>query len=72
MHPNPAFAQLLARDRVADLRHAAQTGAARRDDARRARVLQAARHGAGWLLVDVGLRLALPRGALKPTARAHR
>jgi hypothetical protein len=26
----------------------------------------------GLLVVDVGLRLALPRGAMKPIARAHR
>ena len=73
MYPNPAFVQVLATDRAAQLRHAAAvTGGSHRRDLRRPRVIPAARRGAGWLLVDLGLRLALPRGAAKSMARAPR
>jgi hypothetical protein len=72
VYRNPAFVQVLATDRVAELRHVAETGASHRHDVRRPRVIESARHGAGWLLVDLGLRLALPRRAMKPVARAHR
>ena len=70
---NPALAQALARDRVADLRQAAGPRARRDRDDPRASVILATRRATGWLLVDVGLRLALPRRALNhPVARAHR
>jgi hypothetical protein len=58
---HPAFNQALARDRVAELRHAARSGARRRCPACPG-VAGAARNATGWFLVDVGLRLAIPRG----------
>jgi hypothetical protein len=65
VYPNPAVVQALAKDRVIELRQAAKAGATNRHEVRQPRVIEAARHGAGWLLVDVGLRLALPHGAVK-------
>ncbi len=73
MHHNPALAQALARERVTELRQGAGTGVQTRRVVPRLRAIEAARRGAGWLLVDVGLRLALPRAAMKrPPVRAHR
>jgi hypothetical protein len=57
---NPALAQALARDHVADLRHSAQASAHGRHAKAPPRVTSAARRRAGWLLVDIGLRLATP------------
>jgi hypothetical protein len=34
--------------------------------------LAAARHGAGWLLVDMGLRLAMPRAGVKQSIASGR
>jgi hypothetical protein len=75
VYQNPALVRALARDRVAELRQVAETGARNRRDVPRAGVIQAVRRDAGWLLVDLGLRLALPHRALThpdPVARAHR
>ena len=73
MCQNPALAQALAKDRVAELRQAAEAGNRERRHMPRVRVIQAARRGTGWLLVDVGLRLAVPhRGTTHPVARTHR
>ena len=64
MYQNPSLVQALVRARVAELRQSAETGAVSRPSERRRRVVDVARHGAGWLLIDMGLRLAVPRGAL--------
>jgi hypothetical protein len=63
MYPHPAVLEALVRDRVLELRRSAAAQARGRREKRRHRVTAAARHGTGWLLVDVGLRLAVPRGA---------
>jgi hypothetical protein len=52
MHTQPTLIAAVAHDRVRELRHGA------RPRRRRAR---SARRRTGWLLVDVGLRLALGR-----------
>jgi hypothetical protein len=70
---HPALVQALTRDRVAGLRHAAEPSVRPRCDGPGASVLLATRRATGWMLVDVGLRLALPQRALNhPTARAQR
>jgi hypothetical protein len=61
MYQNPALVEALARDRILDLRQSAQARATSQRPTRRHRVTQAARQGTGWLLVDLGLRLAAPR-----------
>ena len=67
MHQHPAVLETLVRDRVAELRHSAQaTGRMRRVN-RWNRLAASIRRGTGWLLVDMGLRLAVPR-----RARNHR
>ena len=73
MYPNPAVVEALARDRVLELRQGAARRARFRREKRRHRVTAAARHGTGWLLVDVGLRLAVPRVATdRPMPRTQR
>ena len=73
MYQNPALLQALVRSRAADLRQSAGAGVRARPRKGRPRIFDAARHGAGWLLVDMGLRLAVSRGALNhPVARARR
>jgi hypothetical protein len=57
-HPN--HLESLAASRVADLRR--ETAAFRSaDPARRSHSVDDARRNAGWLLVSIGLRLAVPR-----------
>ena len=63
MHQHPAVLETLMRDRVADLRDSAQATAHRRRERRWHRFAAATRRGTGWLLVDMGLRLAVSRGA---------
>ena len=62
MYQNPTVAQALVRARVADLR---KKGAKRTPQEgqgkRRHRLTDAAARGTGWLLVEAGLRLAVPR-----------
>ncbi len=72
MFQHPALREPLMTDRVAALRHAGPaTGHDRREKRRHKRVA-AARHGIGWLLVDMGLRIAMPRGAANhPLARGR-
>jgi len=71
--PHPALTRALAAERAAELGHVRRPIPTTRSQARPLRTVQAARRGAGWLLVDVGLRLALPGGSLKrPVARLHR
>lgn len=62
MYQNPTIAEALAQDRVLALRQSARASALGRGAKRPHRVTQAARRGTGWLLVDLGLRLAVPRG----------
>jgi hypothetical protein len=70
---NPGLVQALTSDRVADLRHRAQPRVRRGQDDPRASVILATRRATGWMLVDVGLRLAVPQRALNhPAARPHR
>jgi hypothetical protein len=59
---NPALAQALARDHVAELRPSPRASAHVRRAKPRLGVSGAARRRAGWLLVDIGLRLATTRG----------
>jgi hypothetical protein len=73
MSRHPALARALATQRSAELQKIAQPRFATRSQQRRMRAVQAARRDAGWLLVDLGLRLALPRRTRpRPVARAHR
>jgi hypothetical protein len=73
MYPHPAVIEALVRDRVLELRRSAVGRTRGRREKRRHRVTAAARHGTGWLLVDVGLRLAVPRGVTGTTMpRAER
>jgi hypothetical protein len=70
---HPALVNALAADRVAELAtEIEKTGSGHRQEAARPRVCDAVRRGTGWMLVDVGLRLALPRSAKQSVARAHR
>ena len=71
MCQSPALMRVLASDRVADLRQLSESGV--RDKRARPRVhgLEAARLATGWLLVDVGLRLALPRASLRRSVVRH-
>jgi hypothetical protein len=68
---NPALIEALARDRAAELRGSAAVHASRiRPNRHRHRLLQAARRGTGWMLIDVGLRLVARRGPLdRPAPR---
>jgi hypothetical protein len=73
VYQHPVLAKAMTSARVAELRHSggerARVGAA----ARRHNLVDAARQGTGWLLVDLGLRLATPRGgASHPAVRAPR
>ena len=72
MYPSPVVTQALAREHVAELRR--RGGRARIQNARRPeRVVDIAMRATGWLLVDVGLRLAAPRSAMDhAVARGHR
>lgn len=56
---HPALLDLLVRDRVAELRQSGAGVRIPREKPRRHPV-EAARRGTGWLLVDLGLRLAVP------------
>ena len=60
MYHHQALAGVLVRDRVAELRRSAASAGA---SARSPRT----QHRSGvWLLVDMGLRLAVPRGGANP------
>jgi hypothetical protein len=65
VYQNPAHAEALVRDRVAELRRSATKPSPVSPRERRRRgVTEAVRSGAGWLLVEMGLRLAVPRSAM--------
>lgn len=63
MNQHPAVLQTLIRQRVAELCQSAEATAHVRREKRWHRLVAATRRGTGWMLVDVGLRLAVPRGA---------
>jgi hypothetical protein len=62
---HPALLDALVEDRVAELRHTAAASARAETAKRRRRPINAARQGTGWLLVGLGLRLALPGPAAR-------
>jgi hypothetical protein len=62
VHQHPVVRQSLVRDRVAELRHSAEASTPMRGEERWHRLVAAGRRGTGWLLIDMGLRLAMPRG----------
>jgi hypothetical protein len=73
VYQNPALLEAVARDRVVDLLQNAELRANSERETRRRRVAAAARNGTGWLLVDIGLRLAMPRTAMdRPMPRGRR
>jgi hypothetical protein len=73
VYQHPAVLEALVRDRVVERRHPGVASRRSRRDAGRYRVTEAARRGTGWLLVEWGLRLAMPRGAVvRPVARGQR
>lgn len=58
---NPVLARALIAARVAKLQRSAQVSGSIRPHDPQSRVTATARRRAGWLLVDLGLRLAVPR-----------
>lgn len=78
MYQHPALANALARDRAAGLRQSAQSAQMAAETARRPRtqrrpsVIASARLRTGWLLVDMGLRLAVPRAGTNPRVAGGR
>ena len=73
MYQHPALREALMRDRVAELRDNARTTARIPREPRSQKLVAATRHVMGWLLVDIGLRLAVPRGGTNhPVARSQR
>jgi hypothetical protein len=70
VHQHPALAEALIRDRVAELRQTGQASRRCRPEHHRHRVTEVARRATGWLLIEWGLRLAMPRGAYPPSRRA--
>ena len=73
MHQHPALVEAMIRDRVAERRQNDQASRRRRHEHRRHRVTEVARRGTGWLLIECGLRLAMPGGAIHgPVTRDDR
>jgi hypothetical protein len=73
VYQHPALLEAMKADHVAELRRCAGTTARLRPQTGERRLVAAARRGAGWLLVDLGLRLAVPRGGgTEPVARGPR
>jgi hypothetical protein len=60
MYQHPVILEAMARDRAAQVRRDAQ-GSAVRGSGARGPVAETATNRLGWLLVGLGLRLALPR-----------
>ena len=63
---HPAMTVAVARCRVAELRNLTASPTATRHRLRRLAVL---REGAGWLLIGLGLRLAVRQQPLSPATR---
>ena len=73
MYQHPALHRVVIRDRVDGLRLSAEATAYIRRVRRRHTLLAAARRRTGWLLVDMGLRMAVPRAGTKhPMAPGQR
>jgi hypothetical protein len=73
VYQHPTLLEALTRDRVAEFRRSAEATGDSRRAKRRHNVVETARRGTGWLLVDLGLRLAMPRGGTNgPVARGQR
>lgn len=72
MRQNPALLQVLASGRAAELRGQYVPGIRDRQVRREPGGRGTARRAAGWLLVDLGLRLALPRDAMQQGVATHR
>ena len=73
MYQHPVLVKALIGGRVAELRHDADATARVQREKRRYKLVAAARHGTGWLLIDMGLRLAMPRaGTNNPIAPGQR
>jgi hypothetical protein len=82
VYHHQALAGVLVRDREAGLRQSAKSGQSAQSAAASARgsrtqhragVIASARRRTGWFLVDMGLRLALPRGGTnRPVAGGGR
>ena len=65
MQQHPRVYEILAWDRVAELRRTAEISALSRRRAGGSQLIRSARSVAGWLLVDLGLRLASPGGVTR-------
>jgi hypothetical protein len=73
VYQHPAVLEALVRDRVVERRLTGTASSRSQREGGRYRVTEVARRGAGWLLVEWGLRLAMPRGAVvRPVARGQR
>jgi hypothetical protein len=70
VHQHPALMEALIRERVAELRQNGQASRRCRPEHHRPRVSEVALRGTGWLLIEWGLRLAMPRGAYPPSRHA--
>jgi hypothetical protein len=60
---HPTWLEALVEDRVAELQRTVEASAGARAEQAGHRPIHAVRQGAGWMLVDLGLRLALPHPA---------
>lgn len=73
MYQHPVLVEALMKDRVAGLRHSAGAGSHVKAASCQRRLVASVRQGTGWLLVDLGLKLATPRGgASHAVARGQR
>jgi hypothetical protein len=73
MYQNPAVARAIALDRVASLRQSSQASVLTQGQPGTRSIGRAARQATGWLLVEMGLRLAVPQGTLNhPVPRGQR
>jgi hypothetical protein len=72
MLASPTLMEMLARNRGDELRRHAQKATVRRRSSDPRRAIASARSGTGWLLVDLGLRLTVPRNTMRrPVARGR-
>jgi hypothetical protein len=65
---NPELLRALIRDRQSDLQRTAEATARRQYDSGPGSHIETARNAAGWLLIDLGLRLAMQRNPIHPSA----
>jgi hypothetical protein len=71
MFQHPSITEAIARDRIAEATQRAQLTALKRAS-RRPSAVAAARNATGWLLVDLGLRLTVPRHSMRYSADSSR